>query len=395
MRILTRDDLGELVEGSEGLCVSIYMPTERAGKEVEQNPIRLKNLLTDAEERLTERDLRTPEARALLEPAQMLLRDSTFWQRQSDGLALFVSSNMLRHYRVPFDFKELLVVGDRFHVKPLLPLLSGDGRFYILALSQSEIRLLQGTRYSISEIDLEDVPKNLVEILEWDDPEKRLQFHTATRTPGGERVQPAMRSARPAVFHGHGVASADDPKDYISRFFRRVDEGLGEILDDEKTPLVLAGVDYLHPIYREASTYPYLVAGGIGGNPEELSADELHRRAWSIVHPLFLAEQEDAAAQYRQLAGAGSERASGDLSQVIPAAYHGRVETLFVATHLQRWGVFDPDANEIELHKEARPGDEDLLDLAAVHTLLNGGTVYAVEPQRLPGETALAAVFRY
>jgi hypothetical protein len=43
-----------------------------------------------------------------------------------------------------------VVVTDRFHIKPLLPLLSGDGRFYVLALSQSEVRLLQGTRYSVS-----------------------------------------------------------------------------------------------------------------------------------------------------------------------------------------------------------------------------------------------------
>jgi len=42
-----------------------------------------------------------------------------------------------------------VVVSDRFHLKPLLPLLTGDGRFYILALSQNQVRLLQGTRYSV------------------------------------------------------------------------------------------------------------------------------------------------------------------------------------------------------------------------------------------------------
>jgi hypothetical protein len=47
----------------------------------------------------------------------------------------------------------LVIVSERFHVKPLLPLLSGDGRFYVLALSQNEIRLLQGTRYSVEQVD--------------------------------------------------------------------------------------------------------------------------------------------------------------------------------------------------------------------------------------------------
>jgi hypothetical protein len=212
MDILTRNDLRALIERPERLSISIYMPAERMGKQVEQNPIRFKNLLGKTEERLAERGVRASEAQALLEPAKTLLRDSLFWQRQSDGLALFVSQDMLRYYRLPLDFEELAVVGDRFHVKPLLPLLSGDGRFYILALSQNTLRLLQGTRYSVSEIELEDVPTSLQHFLQWDDPEKRLQFHTTTQTPGGERIHPAVSSARPAIFHGHGAASADDPK---------------------------------------------------------------------------------------------------------------------------------------------------------------------------------------
>jgi hypothetical protein len=395
MDMLARGELRALMRKPEGLCVSIYTPTHRAGREVQQDPIRLKNLLGEAEECLSEGGLRAPEARELLEPAQGLLQDGLFWQYQSDGLAMFISSESFRYYRLPFDFEPLVVVTDRFHIKPLLPLLSGDGRFYVLALSQDEIRLLQGTRYNVSEVNLEDVPESLAEFLKWDDPEKRLQFHTTTRTPGGERVPPAVKGARPAIFHGHGVASADDPKDYILRYFHRVDEGLSAVLGGERAPLVLAGVDYLHPIYHESNTYPHLVDDGIEGNPEELSAGELHEQAWAIVQPLFLAEREEGAARYRQLAGAGSGHASNDLEEIVSAAYHGRVATLFAALGTQEWGTFDPETNAVRLHEEAEPGDEDLLDLAAIHALLNGGTVYAVEPEKVPDESSLAAVFRY
>lgn len=38
------------------------------------------------------------------------------------------------------------MVDDRFHVTPLLPLLAGDGHFFVLALSQNQIGLLEGTR---------------------------------------------------------------------------------------------------------------------------------------------------------------------------------------------------------------------------------------------------------
>jgi hypothetical protein len=388
MDILIRGDLKTLMSKHKGLCVSILMPTHRAGAETQQDPIRFKNLLREAEERLLVSGLGTPEAQELLKPAQRLLGDVFFWRHQSDGLAVFLSPGVFRYYRLPFDFDELVVITDRFHIKPLLPLLSGDGRFYVLALSQNEVRLLQGTRYSVSEVALEGAPESLTETLRYNDPEKRLQFHTSTRTPGG-------KGERPAIFHGHGVASADDPKDYISRYFHQVDEGLQDLLRDEQAPLVLAGVDYLHPIYKEANSYPYLIDEGIEGNPEELRAEELHEQTWAIVQPLFLAAQKEAAAKYKQLAGAGSEQASSDLKEVAPAAYHGRVETLFVAVGLQQWGTFDPKTNTVQVHEEAEPGDEDLLDFAAVQALLNSGTVYAVELEKVPGEAPLAAVFRY
>jgi len=387
MDMLTDNDLWILMKKSDGRRVSVYMPTHRMGQEIQQDSIRLKNLLGKAENRLVAGGLRTPDVQTLLEPARDLLSDDLFWQHQSDGLAIFLSSDGLRYYRLPLDFEPVVVVGDRFHVKPLLPLLSGNGRFYILALSQQEVRLLQGTRFNVSEIELEKVPAGLAQALRYEDAQKTIQFHTSTTTPGG-------RGERPAIFHGQGTASADEQKEHILRYFRQVDEGLHEILVETRIPLVLAGVEYLLPLYREANTYPHLVDEGIEGNPEQLRVEELHARAWSIVEPLFLAAEEEAAGRYRQLAGSGSEQASDDLTKVVPAAYVGRVEELFVARDAQRWGTFDPANHEVQIHDDVEPG-KDLLDFAAIHTFLNRGAVYATEPEQVPSETSLAAVFRY
>lgn len=341
MALLSKSELKTLMEKREGWCVSIFMPTHRAGPEIQQDPIRLKNLLGEAQERLIAGGLRDPEARGLLKPAQELLEHAGFWRQQSDGLAIFVSRDIFRPFRLPLDFEELVVVAERFHIKPLLPLLSGDGRFYILALSQNEVRLLQGTRYSVGQVDLEKVPESLAEALKWDDPERRLQWHTRTGT--------TTDGTRAAIFHGHGVASADDPKDYIRRYFRQIDDGVSDLLRDERAPLVLAGVDYILPLYREANKYQRLSEEGITGNPEELSASELHRQAWAIVQPYLQRERKEAAAQYQRLAGAESELASNEVQEIVPAAYHGRVEILFVALGFQQWGSLDVDTNAVEL----------------------------------------------
>ncbi len=383
-------ELAMLAESGDGLRVSLYMPTHRAGAEVQQDPIRLGNLLDRALEELLAQGMGRADAEELLAPARRLEDAFGFWQHQSDGLAI-LASDALHTYRVPLAFEPMVVVAETYHIKPLLPLLSGDGRFYVLALSQGETRLLQGTRHSVCELEVEEIPDSLADALALDDPEARLQWHTST----GGKGDPA--GPRRAVFYGHGVASADDPKDNILRYAQRIDEGVGELLAGETAPLVLAGVGYVVSIYQEANAYPHLVDEAVTGNPEELAPEELHRRAWEIVAPRFERDKAEAVAAFERLSGQGSELASDDLCDIVLAAHRGRVATLFVAVDEERWGSMDR-ANAVRgavVHEKRQSGDRDLLDVAATQTLLNRGTVYAVDEGQVPGGGAIAAVYRY
>lgn len=380
---ITVEELIQLTEEKGRPSVSIFQPTHRAGAGTEQDPIRLKNLLRDAESKLLEAGVRRPEARDLLKPAEDLLGDEIFWQHQSDGLAIYTSPGAFRFFRVPLGLEELVVAAHRYHIKPLLPLFTADGRFYLLALSQNEIRLLRGTRFGIDEMQLADVPRSLEEALRYDDPERQLQFHTRTPSGGGRRA---------AVFHGHGGGN-DDSKERIFRYFRQIDEGIHEILKREQAPLVLAGVEYLFSIYREANTYPHLVEEGVSGNPEGLSAEELHDRAWEVVEPRFRRGVEQAAGRFQELQGTG--RASADLEEVVRASHIGRVETAFVPVNVHVWGSHDLGGDEVSTSEEPKAGDEDLLDLVATRTLRHSGVVYAVAPEEMPASGTVAAVFRY
>ncbi len=326
MKLISREELKKLTAKPGGWCVSIYMPTHRMSPETKQDPIRLKNLIREAEERLKSGGIRSPEAKKLLKSAKALIKDGLFWQYQAEGLAIFISSDLFYHYRLPLQFDELVVVADRFHIKPLLPIFGQENRFYILALSQNETRLFQCTRYSVTEIKLENVPRSLSEALKYDEPEKQLQFHTRAPSTGGERA---------AMFHGHGVGK-EDAKDNLLRFFQQLDQGLPALIGNQNAPLVLAGVDYLFPIYREASHYPRLMDNGILGNPEGLNGEELHEQAWRIVEPYFHRAQEEAFSKYRQFAGNG--KVSNNTKEIISAAYDGRIDTLFVGLGVQQWG---------------------------------------------------------
>ncbi len=387
MDLLSRDDLGTLLEGHVGWHVSMFMPMIQRGAATQQNPIRCKTLLRQAGEQLLANGLRLQEAHDLLQPVQHLLADHIFWQRQSHGLALFLASQVSHAYRLPLPLDELVVVARRFHVKPLLPLLSGDGHFYLLALSQKEVRLLQGTRYSIREVALQGVPQGIAAALRYDDVEKKGHHY-----PGSQGR--AAGGISPVAGHGMGIEDAThEPHDSLLRYFQQVNTGLHAILRTEHAPLVLAGVEYLLPIYRRANTYPHLLEEGVTGNPEGLRAEELQERALAIVQPHFQRAQEGAAAQYRQLAGTG--RVISDISGVVTAAYDGRIETLFVAIDAQQWGIFHGANRAVEVHREAMADTEDLLNVAAMYTLQRRGTVYAVAPQQMPDRTPAAAILRY
>jgi len=380
---ITFEQLGQIfVDSHPGLCVSLYMPAHRAGRETEQDPIRFKNLLRQAEERLLAEGMRSAEVRNFLKEPQRLLQDQSFWRHQSDGLALFCSEDIFHFFRLPIRFSELMVVADRFHVKPLLPILTSDGVFYILAISQNQVRLLEGTRHTADEIDLENLPETLSEALPEGFAEKELQFHTGTPSGSGNR---------PAMFHGHDISN--DIKNRIRQWFRTIDKEVGGFLSDAQPPLVLAGVDTLFPLYKEVNTYPHLMEEGVPGNPEGMRLEDLHQQAWVIVEPVFRKERQAGSARYRQLAGTG--QTTIDVSEAVLAAHHGRIEVLFVAVGVQVWGRFDPDKDRVDVHESPEPGDKDLLDLTAIQTLIKGGTVYAVSPEEVPDQSLVAAVLRY
>lgn len=384
MDLLTRYEMRSLMETQGDHLISILMPTHRSGPATRQHRLRFKNLLGLAEKRLRDAGLRQPDIDARLEPAQKLEYDGLFWSHQGRGLALFLAPGEHHILRLPLTLPELAVVSPRFHVKPLLPLVHSDGSFYLLTLSGKHVRLFQGSRSGLVEMGLEDVPGSLRDALRGEDPQRQLHFHTGSQGDGGS-------GRRAAVFHGHGAGN-DDIKARTLHYFQKVDTAIRNLLAGEDAPLVVAAVDYLQPIYAEANGYPSLTAW-LTGSPGRWSMTKLHHLAWEAVQPAFAEARHRAADRYRQLEG--TRLRAHTLESILPAAHHGQVESLFVAVGVHRWGRYDAQHGEVSLNDEEEPGAEDLLDLAALQTFLNGGTVYAVAPDEMPECEPLAAILRW
>ncbi len=384
MKLFSRDDLLALLRVERGPCVSIYLPTEIAGKETLQNPIRFKNLLRKAETVLGERGMRAAEISELVRPATALVDEFPFWQQQRRGLGVFVAPGTFRFYRVPLVFPELAMVGERFYLKPMVRLLAGDGRFRILALQRDRIRAYDSTRHTIDEIEPPDVPLRLEEVVGRDIEQPSLQ-----RSAGGGMAQ--GRGAGPFPVH----AGEDDAKDETRRFYQAADRGLRRAFADDPVPVVAVGGEHLVPIWREVNSLPSLVEEEVRVNPAALSDDDLRDAAWAVVAPLFDRDLRLAEERFAGLHGTG--RASSETGAIVPASTDGRVDVLFIPRGRRLWGRYHAVERRVEIADGSNGhGGFDLLDFSAVQTLLHAGRVFVVEPERLPAEGCdMAAVFRF
>jgi hypothetical protein len=194
------------------------------------------------------------------------------------------------------------------------------------------------------------------------------------------------------VFHGQG-GEADTRKEELKEYFRAIDAALHDTLQAEPAPLVVACVDYEFALYREVNTYPHVIGRALTGNVEHVGLKELHALAWPLAEPHLDEARREAAARYARLSASG--KVSPHITEIVPAACEGRVDTLFIARDAAAWGVHDVETGAVEVHAEPQPGDEDLLDLAAVETLTHHGTVYSVPADELPTSGSAAAILRY
>jgi hypothetical protein len=377
MAIFTREELYSLLAPQSSPCVSILMPTHRHHPGTEQDPIRFKNLLKQADALLESRA--AGDVRGLVDPIAAL-SDPEFWRYQSDGLAIFRSRELMAHYRIPMKLPERVVVADSFHVKPLLRFLQTNQRFLVLVVSQNQVSLYEGTPYSFSPLDLGDAPANLAEAVGV----KRERSPLNVWSPG---------AGRGAVFYGAG-APEDSREEDRARFFRAIDRAIWEILRNENVPLILAGVERHFPLYREASRYPFLAEEGVSGNFDAAPPDELRARVWPLASEIFRKREEEVLSLY---ASSTKRRLVVDeLSTLARMTVRGRIRWLLVAEDAHVWGTLNRDTGEIAVRASEQDADgDDLLDDLAESVLARGGDVLVLPKARMPGVSPAAAILRW
>ena len=144
MEEFTRTDLMGLIKNPQAPCISIYMATKRGGAGRAQEHAGFKNLVREAGQALTRMGTGADTVQSRLASLEALVNDRDFWSRTGDSVAVFADAGGMRAWRLSAAVADRVVVGPRFLILPLIPLLPEAHRFYVLALSQNSVKLFQG-----------------------------------------------------------------------------------------------------------------------------------------------------------------------------------------------------------------------------------------------------------
>jgi hypothetical protein len=380
------NDLDELLACDLQPAVSIYVPTHQAGREVRQDAIRLRNLISTAAKRLGAAQ-RGPEITKLLEPAAAIVDDEDFWRYQDRGLAVFLAPGFDRIHKLPVAVPEALTAGTHFSIRPLLPLIEHDDRFWVLTVSSRRSRLYQGSRWSFDECCGLDLPQGVEEI------------HNETVYEEAHYAAPTGRPSRGPSGLSKAQSFGESPdelhKTQLLGLLRRVAATVEPLVRRRPAPVILAAHPEIQGNFRDLARWKDLLPEGILENPDAMPAKELHRQAHDLLAPRRDKARAEALGQLHGFIGNGNGKATTKPAEIVKASRYGRVERLFLGDTTPLWGQFIEAEDRLVVRGNAEPGDQDLLDYAALMTLRQGGDVTLVARAQLPPEASAAAILRY
>jgi hypothetical protein len=383
---MTWRELSRLVRVNGFPCVSIYIPTHRTFPDTKQDPIRLSKALTEAEAQLRAAGVANPQV--MLAAARQRSQEQMFWRYQDRGLAVFIREDATRWLKLPAEVPEIVVVADRFHVRPLVGMFADRGSFHLLAATRESVRLFEGAEREFEVVDVEGLPTSLAGAKESTDFDDQLGYHSRVRgAPAGPGSAPK--------YHTLGQSPEDYEDVELDNFLRSVAKAVDRHLADRAGPLVLAAEPRVLGRLRKALRYGEVAAAAIQRDPASLQPAELHAQAWPIADAVLRGGRDKARERLAARLDGGGVPGAEDVAALFAAAKEGRLETLLLARDQHVWGRYDEASGAVSIDQASAPDNEDLLNLLAVNALAQGGDVISL-PERLAARAGPAAgLFRY
>ena len=369
-------DIRQLLQ-TRGPCVTLVLPPYHPGRPEGSGAALLKAHLQDTYRKLKDEGISETDIAHLLEPLERLAEDPGLATGSHLGRALLRSSNEFRQFPLLDAMNSSLSVGETFDVRCLSRELARPPAFHILALTKKGVTLLRCSGLEAEVVSLPPaVPATLVDFLDLDAPDHNLENRSAAGASVG-----AMCGVR------FGTGSARERQhSHLSDYYKMVDRGLQQS-PVTGTPLLLAGVAEDLGIYRGVATHPNLFAQGLTGSPDVARERiGLLKQGYAILH----AERAERlrAALITEMERCGPSRFSTNIDAILTAAFEGRIRELYLDENAKNVGICKRDGYRSR-------GEEDLMNLAAVQTIIHDGQYYELPGQMAPGELTAIGLLRF
>lgn len=384
---LDKQDLIDVSRSNSGICLSIYMPLEESWTELRDGAVMLRDLRKLALKQLNERAIAADVVQSLLDPLDLILAGNDVSSYHGKGLAILSTPDFSRIIFLPDSPTPTVVVDANFHLEPLLPWMFGKDRFYLLCVSLHSIHLWEGNAMANSEIHLGEVETNIESALHFGEIDPGPSFHSNSGSPTRNSSQ-----GQGSPMHGtSGQGDAREMKKEMLRFFRIIDKAVIPRMPRKELPLILAGVGYLMPIYKEANSYANLSDFEITGSPQ-IPIKDLHEKATAGLLNAEHARMLRDLATYKENLATG--RTTSGFTDLVPTAYHKMLTHLFIRKGSSQWGTFSPVDGKTVLLDAYRPGALDLVNLACTRTIMGNGHVYILDKEEMPEDSEIAGLCR-
>lgn len=216
---MDRQEIAALAEETGFPRISLYFPTHEKGREIQQDPIRLKNAIAKAAAELERAGKRGSDIDRVLAEARARTEYSEFWLHQGRALAVFIDGEgTTRFVKLPEATGETVVVAERNHLRPLIRMFGSRQRGYLLAITREMTALHEVTRHGMTRLKVEGMPESLQEVRDEFNFQDNMDFHPNMR--GSVASRQGGAEGRPQ-FHGQGPSPEDYDETMLVEFLGR------------------------------------------------------------------------------------------------------------------------------------------------------------------------------
>lgn len=380
-----REAYAELAKVQHGPAVSIFMQADRQDNKGKNNQLLFRAQFDQAKKILAER---YPEGdhRELIAKMEARLKDTQLWGSVTRGVAGFFSAEVDEVYRLDADVQPEAVVSETFHTRPMLRALAHPRHYWVLILDPKQTKLFEVTGRRIEQVDMGKIPTNIEEALSQDYP----PLQQAARGTGAGLSNQFQ----------HGTGPGRDVRPELLRQFAQIiDNGLFDLLQGNKDPIFLCGLEQISAQYRAVSKLPHLNKEGLVESLVHLTPNQILAK----TRPLALLTVEQRIQELLDLWEREYGRGQGetDLQQIARRTVMSQVRYLLIEQGRRIWGELDRNAGSIAVRAADGQNDgpsahthADLLDELAEFVLSRGGEVYVLPKDKMPCDTGAAAMLR-